>query len=315
MKRKIFSILAIGVALTLSGCGSEAPQIEPSYEMAESASPPPPAPMARMSSDADAMMKESFGPGESFEDLPNQSGLYLAYTYHRSIAVPGEGLKPLLEAHANACMSAGPQNCLVTSSGLNGLETEYANGSLNIRATPIWTNDFLDGLASNLEPLNASVSHASTSAVDLTTQLIDTDAQLKAQTTLRDRLQNLLETRDGDLNELLGVERELARVQSQIDRYESTLANLKQRVSMSTISLHYSAKTSAVSRSVWQPLMSAFGDFFGHIAVAMAFVVSLLAYLLILIPVLAGLIWLGFKVFRLIRSKNSKSDTQDAPST
>ena len=133
---------------------------------------------------------------------------------------------------------------------------------------------------------NASVTDSSTNAVDLTSQIIDTDAQLKAQKTLRDRLQNLLETREGELDELLNVERELARVQGQIDSYESNLANLRQRVSMSDIYLSYSANVSPGFAVCLASTLTGSGGFFGNVAYALSGIVNLFAFLLPWVPVL-----------------------------
>lgn len=241
----------------------------------------------------------------STDALPQRAGLYLAYTYSRTIEVPTDGLKSLQDSHAQACMAAGPQNCLVTSSNVNGLGTEYANGYLSLKATPEWTATFLDGLAPALKGSNASITQSSTSATDLTAQIIDTDAKLKAQKTLRDRLQNLLETREGNLQELLSVERELARVQSGIDSYEANLANLRQRVAMSDINLQYQAKVSPVSQSVWRPLGEALDEFFGNVAYALSGIVNFFAYALPWSLVVLFFVWVIRKLWQ--RRKGQKA--------
>lgn len=285
--------------LVLAACGNEAAQNYDKMSVAESrmASPAPPPPPPPPPSPSGEMATDS-----SYSDLPQQGGLFLAYTYGRTISVPTDGMKDLLDKHAQACFSAGPRECLVTNSSVNGIGTDYANGYLNLKGSPAWTRSFLDALPDALKEGGASITESNTNAVDLTTQIIDTDAQLKAQKTLRDRLQKLLETRDGNLEELLGVERELARVQASIDSYASTLENLKQRVSMSNINLYYQAKTSPVSQSVWRPLSDAFDDFFYNIAGALGVIVTLLAILLPWIPVVLGLGWLG----RFLWTRRSK---------
>jgi len=76
-----------------------------------------------------------------------------------------------------------------------------------------------------------------------TNNLTNSDiARLKAQTTLRTRLENLLETREAKLPDLLALERELARVQSEIESATANLKALRARVSMSIVNLSYTSE-------------------------------------------------------------------------
>lgn len=277
---------------------------------------PPPAPVIQESAErymADGgATQDTIRIENGTSELPQRAGRFLAYTHNRTITVPTEDLKALLDEHTKVCMDAGPQNCLVTNSNVNGLGTEYANGHLALKAAPDWALPFLENLPATLSETNANVSASSTSTTDLTSQIIDTDAQLSALKTLRGRLQDLLENREGDLSELLAVERELARVQGQVDSYEASLANLKQRVAMSDVYLNYEARVSPVSQSVWRPLTRAFGDFFGGLAEALAGIVMALPFLIVWIPLLAGLFWVGLMLKRLIFKKRAKT-LEDAP--
>jgi len=54
---------------------------------------------------------------------------------------------------------------------------------------------------------------------------------------LEDRLITLLNTRTGKLDEVLRVERELARVREEIERYEGRLRYLSSRVATSTLTI------------------------------------------------------------------------------
>ncbi len=298
MRSTLSALLLSG--LLLAGCGSDTPSGSLSLITEEKMAPaPPPGPVVEQAMADDAS-------GGAVDNLPQRAGLYLAYTYSRSIEVPGDSLKLLLEEHAKACQDAGPKACLVTNSNVYGLGTDYARGSLNLKAAPDWTTNFLDTLSKEIESKGASVKQASKSSVDLTAQIIDTDARLKAQKTLRDRLQKLLETRDGKLEELLGVERELSRVQGEIDSHEATLANLRQRVAMSDINISYTAKVTPASRSVWKPLTSSFGDFFGNIAYALAGIVTLAAFLLPWVPVIFLAVLFVRYLIRVLRRSKAK---------
>ena len=94
---------------------------------------------------------------------------------------------------------------------------------------------------------------------------------------MKGRLEDLLATRDGDLGELLQVERELARVTGEIESITSNLKALRLRVSMSEMTVSYSTQRSLVAGGRSNPLASAFGDFFYNMSEALAAVVTFFA--------------------------------------
>jgi hypothetical protein len=100
-----------------------------------------------------------------------------------------------------------------------------------------------------------------TTTEDLTREIVDTEATLRAKRALRDRLQQLLATRPGSLSDLLGVERELSRVQGEIDATESTLTAMRTRVAMSALTIDYRSIASGVAGGLFAPLRYAFANF------------------------------------------------------
>lgn len=248
-------------------------------------------------------------PGEASGGNIPQSGPMLAYTHNRTIETPPKALASVVSTHQVACEQAGPQSCMVVNSSQSGLGEDWAHANLHIRATPAWIETFLGGLSANLEDTKSRIRSASTYAEDLSTQIIDTDARLKAKLTLRDRLQGLLTDRPSELGDLLDLERELARVQADIDSSASLLEALKQRVAMSNLHLNYQARQSAASQSVWQPLGDAFNSFFGHFAGALAAIVTTIAIVLPWIPVVIGLIWVARFIWRRVFRKGKPKPT------
>ena len=78
------------------------------------------------------------------------------------------------------------------------------------------------------------VTGRSSRSRDVTEELIDLEARLKNLQALRDRLRSYLD-KTTKLEEILGVERELARVQSEIESLEAKLKVLKDQVAMSEL--------------------------------------------------------------------------------
>ena len=88
---------------------------------------------------------------------------------------------------------------------------------------------------SSLESLG-SVKSRSVSGEDVTEQYVDIEARLKNRMVLRDRLQQLL-NKAVDVKDVLAIEKELNRVQGDIDSMQARMKVLKEKVDFATIEL------------------------------------------------------------------------------
>lgn len=258
----------------------------------------PPAPAPKMAADQDERFRQQDGqPGGGGGGQPGQpasdaaAARLIAYTYFYGFQVPTVQMEGLLNAQKTACEAAGPAKCYVVSSTINGLGEEHASATLEMKAAADWVTSFKSNLNESLKPFGAEVDATNTTSEDLTVQIVDTTARLNSNKTLRDRLQALLQDRPGKLSDLLEIERELARVQGEIDSTESILAAMKLRVSMSALTLTYQPKYSAVSESIWRPLGDAFSDFVPSIVRSLAFIVELFSGLILWIILIVGVVW------------------------
>ncbi|MEX2285121.1 MAG: DUF4349 domain-containing protein [Gemmatimonadota bacterium] len=93
-----------------------------------------------------------------------------------------------------------------------------------------------DDALSRLEPLG-EVKSVDVQAQDVGEEYVDIAARVANARRLEERLIRLLENRTGKLEEVLSVERELARVREEIDRMEGRLRYLRSRISVSTLTL------------------------------------------------------------------------------
>ncbi len=80
------------------------------------------------------------------------------------------------------------------------------------------------------------------SSEDVTEQYIDTEARLKNAIALRDRLRELLK-KAKEIEDIVAIERELTRVQSDIDSMEGRLKKLKGKIDFASIDLYLEQKT------------------------------------------------------------------------
>ncbi|NNU14819.1 DUF4349 domain-containing protein [Parvularcula sp. ZS-1/3] len=215
-------------------------------------------------------------------------GQYLAYSYRAELRLPVEVVKPMVSVHEQACREAGPSVCQVLNSSVGGRVEDSVYGQLSFRASKPFMEAFRSGLAAEVNAAEGEVISESSSVEDLTRQITDTSARLDAQKKLRDRLLLLLEKDTDDIGDLLQVERELARVQGEIESTESYLKALEARVSMDRMDLRYQSIRKAVAPSTGEPLTRAFRDFFGIVAESLAsvitFVAAALPWLIVAIP-------------------------------
>lgn len=186
---------------------------------------------------------------------------YLAYSYGIGVELPGDRLIGVMDRHAAACRSAGLRVCQLVSSSRQGDPQGSLYGSLSLRAEPQWLLAFMKSVQTDTLGAAGRVIAQSTTTEDLTRQIVDTEATLRAKRTLRDRLQQLLATRPGSLTDLLGVERELARVQGEIDSTDSNLTAMRTRVAMSAVTIEYRSIAGAAASATFEPLRHAVGDF------------------------------------------------------
>lgn len=227
---------------------------------------------------AEAAPAQPAPPPTGDDTVPNEAGAqYIAYTYNFGLSLPQAEVEPVMQTHIRACEAAGPRLCIVTNSSLNNQSDDYTSGYVSMRAVPTWIETFQSGLDSDVEAADGEVTSRNKQSVDLTRQILDTDARLNAKITLKGRLETLLATRDGELGELLNIERELARVTGEIESITSNLKALRLRVSMSEMSLSYETKRSLVSGGRKNPLARAFGDFFYNMSEALAGVITFFA--------------------------------------
>ncbi|MDZ4689974.1 DUF4349 domain-containing protein [Terricaulis sp.] len=232
---------------------------------------------------------------------PQQGGgtvspvLYLAYSYGLGLEIPSQRLSAVMDAHVTACQSAGPRLCQLIGSNRSGDPDSQMSGYVQLRAEPQWLRTFMEGMAAEVDEAGGRINSRTTGSEDLTRQIVDTEARIRALSALRDRLQELLRSRPGRLADLLEVERELARVQGELDAIQSNLAVMRTRVSMSELNIQYQSAPRPLGSDTMEPLRQAFADFLGVIVGGFAAILYIIAGLIPILVVVAPLIWLALR--------------------
>jgi hypothetical protein len=159
----------------------------------------------------------------------------------------------------------------------------------------------LGGLMTKLRDLG-EITSESTNASDITDQYVDVAARLSNAQTLEKRLLELAADRNGKIDQLLQVERELANVRTEIEGYQTSLKQWNDRIAMTTLTLALSTQRPEIAASA-PPSMSsrtsqAFHDSIATLrAAGIWLVVNGIAFLPWLVLVIPGLV-IGRKLAR-----------------
>ena len=302
--KKLFlpKIMMLSVVFVLAAC-----QVENLHAPAPSMSPRAESKMMmNQAADGFAQGGASFDKSQSARDDGQAQNRMLAYIHRFTFSLPAKNLKAVSAKALADCRAAGTNKCQIVTSSINTFSEDNVSASIKLRVQPDWFADYRAGLIADSDVAGGKVLNSTTSAEDLTIQISDSGARLKALKTLRVRLLTLLEKKGSTVKDLIEVERELARVQGQIESSTGRLRVLKTRVSMSEVYLDYQAKSVAASRSKFSAIGRALNDFLetvsGGIAGVIYFVAFVLPWLIFGIPIL----WLLSKWWRKRRLKKAE---------
>ncbi|HEX8696915.1 MAG TPA: DUF4349 domain-containing protein [Longimicrobium sp.] len=136
------------------------------------------------------------------------------------------------------------------------------------------------------------VESVQVTAQDVGEEFVDVSARMANARRLEERLVSLLATRTGRLEDVLTVERELARVREEIERYEGRLRYLRTRVAVSTLTVTLHEPQAVVGDYPGQnPILEAFGKAW---RIFVGFIAALIASLGFLVPlalIIAAIVW------------------------
>jgi hypothetical protein len=181
----------------------------------------------------------------------------------------------------------------VANSSITGGRDQVRSATLELKIPAAQYDQAVGGLGNvgKVEAVNTNVE-------DVGEEYVDISARVTNAKRLEERLVNLLATRTGKLEDVLAVERELARVREEIERYEGRIRYLKTRAAVSTLSITVHEPMPILGQNpgdnpIVGALKQAWRNFVGFVAWS-------IASLGILIPagVLAGIIWYAYRRFR-----------------
>ncbi len=181
----------------------------------------------------------------------------------------------------------------VANTSQQGGERETRQATLELKIPARRFDEALGGL----KPLG-EVESVSVSTQDVGEEFVDVSARVANARRLEERLLGLLENRTGKLEDVLAVERELARVREEIERFDGRLRFLRTRVAVSTLTVNLHEPHPVVGDYPGaNPILSAFRQAWRNFV---SFVAAFIASLGILVP-LGVILWVLWLLLRRLR--------------
>ncbi|HET6879446.1 MAG TPA: DUF4349 domain-containing protein [Pirellulales bacterium] len=249
---------ALTLAILLAGCGKsslEPPQRTASYSAGD------------VESEVSALRSAAMMPADSkpAETPPEGSadGVTRKIVYKADVELLCEDLATVAQRLETLATSAGG---FVADAQLVGASGEPRWGTWKLRVP---TGRF-DGLLAEIKAL-AEVRSARTTSDDVSEEYYDVEARIRNKQQEESRLLRLLEDRTAKLDDVLAVEREIARVRGEVEQAQARLRVLANLTDLATITVHiqevygYQPETAAgfgarLTRSIqqsWESLVGA----------------------------------------------------------
>jgi len=222
------------------------------------------------------------------------SGPRIAYSYAITYAFDRRTVAEVQARQLAFCRQLGPARCLVVKSTLNvaGPGDHYVTDEAVLLVDARLAgkmNQQLDALA---VAGGAKLAHRQVEAEDVTQQVIDTDARVRAKQALAERLLTIIRSGKGKVGELVEAERAYATTQEELDAARSEQAALSQRVAMSRVTIEYSFNDRPVGDSPVRASIAAAGDTLAtSIAALVTALVAIFPWLVVGAVAIAGIRW------------------------
>jgi hypothetical protein len=183
----------------------------------------------------------------------------------------------------------------IANSSVSGGRDQIPRATLELKIPAQRFDQAVNGLGTL-----GKVESVNVTAEDVGEEFVDMTARVNNAHRLEDRLIALLATRTGKLQDVLSVERELARVREQVERYEGRLRYLKSRAAVSTLSVTVHEPLPILGQGPGQnPIVAAIRQAWRNFV---GFISAGIALLGVLIP-LGVLALVGWVVYRRVRGR------------
>lgn len=178
--------------------------------------------------------------------------------------------------------------------GISYYETESdKNYYVTVKVPPAKFDEFVAKLKTigEIKSMDTSLEDVTEQYTDINTRITNLEAELARLNRLYDRAENI--------SDILSIEREVTRVQTQLDLYNQQKLDLERRSAMSTIQVRVYEEKPEVQTSLLLPLEQLLAIFLG----ALSFGIMLLAGAVGFLLPLAIVVWILWKLWKHFKGK------------
>jgi Domain of unknown function (DUF4349) len=273
-------IIGLAALVVLAGCGQPTTGYHRSYYNAA-----PPAMYETLKADVGGEPVQAF-----------------SYSHFLNLAMAHDSVKPRFERARDLCLHDATLDCKLIAASISASDDATGDEASLTVALPhdkiaVFEKSLLDSLPQDGSAKVAVLSR-STNAENVVTEASDSDRKLAQLTSYRDKLAALAKRTDLSVGDLMKVEAELAKVESDLSAALAEKRDVTERVAKErlTVSLGETQDWSAPLARVWQNASGALVD---STASALEFLIRALPWL----PIFAAGIALAAWIWRLVRRR------------
>jgi hypothetical protein len=308
----------IAIAVLLAACGADdaayretsggmarAPQGEADYAAAPSEAPKPAGVVARQDPSAPAADAALRGSASAVAAAVDTGAAGTGTTIVPSMLIrTGEARVEVRNLDQGITQVRGMVQRLggyVGNTSLTGGRQQARSATLELKLPAARFDEAL----SALEPIGR-VESVNSSAEDVGEEYVDLEARRTNSSRMEQRLVDLLANRTGRLEDVLAVERELARVREEIERFDGRMRYLRTRAAVSTLTVNLHEPIPLLddgpgANPILRAIRQAWRNFVGFIA-------GFIALLGVLVPLTALLFALWWIIRRLGWKRRPRGD-------
>ncbi|MBY0445806.1 MAG: DUF4349 domain-containing protein, partial [Burkholderiales bacterium] len=215
----------------------------------------------------------------------------LAYEHSIELILEEEKIAVAFEHALATCRTTPNDGCTIMESKINSSSTVQAR--LKFRVVTSQVQNIIAALNQTGKLLSQS-----TTAEDLSGPIADTEKKLAMLRDYRGKLELLNKKTDANIEVLMKISQELARVQGEIEELSGRSEQLQERTTTEVIQVALGSTEGSV---FWKPIAQSGSNFGRNLAESIAAAISALAYLLPWIVMLIMLFWGLRKMWRFKR--------------
>jgi hypothetical protein len=231
---------------------------------------------------------------------PAQSGEAYVYDHNLTLSMASEYIKARFDRARDRCRNDAALKCKITAASFRLLGTPDAPlpvANLSVALPHDSVAGFEESLLAPLPNENKDdvrVTARTTSAENVTNLVKDIAARLSQLTNYRDRMMELSKRGGAKTDDLIKIEGEISRTQSEIEQIEAQRRDLAERIAKENLSVSFEAQSTTSDAlqpvaEVWQSSLRLLG---ASAAMVLALLIGALPWLLVFALVFFPVRWL-----------------------